>query len=293
MIELKNVDLENGFSELYINNVNYVSTNNHKKLYYFLNLFFNQDNRLFLGNIKIDSKNTYLLNLLDYESISNQLILKKGTLLYEYIIGDLIEQAELSDIKEIIENKLEILLNDIVTNSNIEYKYNFNIDISKIINNYINISMDLSIENYLNIIKILIKNLKQKNMKKRIIVFINEKIFDNKLDDIEDIICFNFNSSKFPNILIGDEIINVDLNLLVNQVILNWPCTIEIEKIELIILKFFKHIQINNDIYAQNIEEYIGFKLLTKILNLNMNILFNTENVENLPLIYKNYINQL
>lgn len=293
MIELKNADLENGFSELYINNINYVSTSNYKKLYYFLNLFFNQDNRLFLGNIKIDNKNTYILNLLDYESISNQLMLKKGTLLYEYIIGDLIEQAELSDIKEIIENKLENLLDDIVTNSNIEYNYNFNIDISKIINNFINISMDLSIENYLNIIKILINNLKQKNMKKRIIVFINEKIFDNKLDDIDGIICFNFNSTKFPNILIGDEIINVDLNLLVNQVIMNWPCTVEIEKIESIILNFFKHIQINNDIYTQNIEEYIGFKLINKILNLNLNILFNTENIENMPLIYKNYINQL
>lgn len=293
MIELRNVDIDNGFSELYVNKINYVAVSNYKKLYSFLNLFFTTPNKLFLGSIKIDNKNAYILNLLDYESISNQLLLKKGTLLYEYILGDIIEQVELSDIKEIIENKLEYLLESIVKNSNIEYNYNFNVDISKIINNYINISMDLSIENYLNIIKTLISNLKQKNLKKQIIILINEKIFGNSLSDIDGILCFNFNSSFFPNILVANEICNVDLDLLVNQLIINWPCTISNDKLEKIIKKFFKQLQTNNEIYAHNIEEHIGFKILIKILNLNLNSIFDIQENLHVPDIYKKFLNQL
>ena len=87
IIELK---INNHFltvSELYVEKVNHLLVLNYNTLYYFLNNFFNsQEAQIFLGNYKIDYKSAYIINLLDYESISNQLILKKGTILYDYLI---------------------------------------------------------------------------------------------------------------------------------------------------------------------------------------------------------------
>ena len=81
----------------------------------------------------------------------------------------------------------------------------------------------LYFENYIKVIKQLIYNLKKKNLKKIIILLVNTNLFKDELDDLDDIIIFKFYSRKIPNIMISNEIINIDLNLLSNQLLLNWP----------------------------------------------------------------------
>lgn len=72
-------------TNVYIENYNYITVDNHKTLYYFINSFYNIKTDIHIGNYKVDLKSCYIINLLDYESISNQLQLKKGTILYDYI----------------------------------------------------------------------------------------------------------------------------------------------------------------------------------------------------------------
>lgn len=61
-----------------------------------------------------------------------------------------------------------------------------------------------------------------------------------EIDDLDDIIIFKFYSRKIPNIMISNEIINIDLNLLSNQLLLNWPTNIENSKIENIVKRFLE-----------------------------------------------------
>lgn len=106
----------------------------------------------------------------------------------------------------------------------LEYETEFNIDISKIVTNYIHFKMDLSIENYIKSIKKLIINLKNKNLKKSIIIFINTNIFGNDLDDLEGVIIFKLYSKNFPNIIVNNNVENIEKQILINQIKLNWPC---------------------------------------------------------------------
>lgn len=289
IIELKTYSNSLNINELFIERINNVFVDNYCKLYEFLDLFFNNEKKLYIGNYKVDSKSSYIINLLDYESIANQLTLKKGTILYDYLIEELNEKTELTDIKEIIDLKLKCLFDEATTDKTIDYDFNFDIDLSKIISNFIKFDFDLTIKNYIKVIKQLIYNLKKKNLKKMIVLLINTNLFKEELDDFNDIIIFKFYSNKFPNIMITNEIINIDINLLTNQILLNWPTNIENSKIENIIKRFFN--DFSKEIITNDIELYIGYRLIIELLNLSIECKLQEENY--LPEIYKNYINSL
>ena len=291
IVEIKINNMYITINELYINKINSLLVLNYRTLYYFLNSFFNnQDSQIFLGNYKIDSKTAYIINLLDYESISNQLTLKKGTILYDYLIDEVISKIEDTNLEEELELKLSNLVKEVLTDKTLDYDTKFNIDISKIITNYINFKMDLSIENYIRIIKQLIKNLKNRNLKKSIIIFVNTNIFEDNLDDLEGITIFKLYSKQFPNIIVNNNIENIDQNILINQVKLNWPCEIEIDKINNIIQSFSYDISLNKKIIIDDYIKYVGYILISKILEINIDCKLNT-NINNIPNSYKNFIN--
>ncbi len=293
IIELRTTSNKVIMKELYINNINNIFVNNYKTLYEFLNLFFNTESNLFLGNNKIDNKTCYIINLLDYESISSQLTLKKGTILYDYIINEIDETVEITDINEEINNKLLFLINGVLNDKTIQYDFEFNVDISKIINSYISINIDLSIENYIVNIRKLIHTLKEKNPRKNIIILLNTKIFANSLDDLDNVYIFKLYSNHMPNILIKDEIINLDKTLLINQLLLNWPYDTKEEDINNLIENFFLKYSISNILTIDNLNEFVGFKLISKILNLKVDFNVNNNLNESIPDLYKNYINSL
>ena len=122
-----------------------------------------------------------------------------------------------------------------------------------------------------------------------IVILINTNLFKDEIDELEDIIMFKFYSKEFPNIIISNEIINIDLNLLTNQLLLNWPTNIENYKIEYIIKRFC--VDFSKEIITNNIELYIGYRLIIKLLNLTIECKLEEQNC--LPEIYKNYINSL
>lgn len=294
IIELK---INNHFltvSELYVEKVNHLLVLNYNTLYYFLNNFFNsQEAQIFLGNYKIDYKSAYIINLLDYESISNQLILKKGTILYDYLIDETISKIEDTYIEEELEIQLKKLIEEVMIDKTLEYETEFNIDISKIVTNYIHFKMDLSIENYIKSIKKLIINLKNKNLKKSIIIFINTNIFGNDLDDLEGVIIFKLYSKNFPNIIVNNNVENIEKQILINQLKLNWPCEIENKTIYEIVENFAKDVSINKEIYTDDYMKYVGYVLISKILQLNINCKLTSYNINNIPSCYINFIKSL
>lgn len=281
-------------SELYVEKVNYLLVLNYNTLYYFLNNFFNsQEAQIFLGNYKIDHKSAYIINLLDYESISNQLILKKGTILYDYLIDEIISKIEDTYIEEELEIELKKLIEKVMIDKTLEYETEFNIDISKIVTNYIHFKMDLSIENYIKSIKKLIINLKNKNLKKSIIIFINTNIFGNDLDDLEGVIIFKLYSNNFPNIIVNNNVENIEKQILINQLKLNWPCEIENKTIYEIVENFAKDVSINKEIYTDDYMKYVGYVLISKILQLNIDCKLISYNINNIPSCYINFIKSL
>lgn len=294
IIELK---INNHFltvSELYVEKVNHLLVLNYNTLYYFLNNFFNsQEAQIFLGNYKIDYKSAYIINLLDYESISNQLILKKGTILYDYLIDETISKIEDTYIEEELEIQLKKLIEEVMIDKTLEYETEFNIDISKIVTNYIHFKMDLSIENYIKSIKKLIINLKNKNLKKSIIIFINTNIFGNDLDDLEGVIIFKLYSKNFPNIIVNNNVENIEKQILINQIKLNWPCEIENKIIYEIVENFAKDVSINKEIYTDDYMKYVGYVLISKILQLNIDCKLTSYNINNIPSCYINFIKSL
>lgn len=293
IIELISYSSTLNIRELYIEKINHIIVSDYSMLYEFLNLFFSQDNKLYIGNNRIDNKSSYIINLLDYESISNQLTLKKGTILYDYLIDELNEKTELTNIKEEIEIKLKTLIEKATEEKTIDYNFDFNVDLSKIISNYVKFDIDLSIKNYTKIIKQLIYNLKVKNPKKIIVILLNERIFHDELDDLGDIYMFKFNSINFPNILIGEKIINIDRSLLLNQLILNWPEQVSEEKLNKIMEMFITYYKNSDTLITCDVYSYIGYKLISKILSIKCTCIYQNEFNNNLPEIYKNYINSL
>lgn len=281
-------------SELYVEKVNHLLVLNYNTLYYFLNNFFNsQEAQIFLGNYKIDYKSAYIINLLDYESISNQLILKKGTILYDYLIDEIISKIEDTYIEEELEIELKKLIEEVMIDKTLEYETEFNIDISKIVTNYIHFKMDLSIENYIKSIKKLIINLKNKNLKKSIIIFINTNIFGNDLDDLEGVIIFKLYSKNFPNIIVNNNVENIEKQILINQLKLNWPCEIENKTIYEIVENFAKDVSINKEIYTDDYMKYVGYILISKILQLNIDCQLTNYDTNKIPSCYINFIKSL
>lgn len=281
-------------SELYVEKVNHLLVLNYNTLYYFLNNFFNsQEAQIFLGNYKIDYKSAYIINLLDYESISNQLILKKGTILYDYLIDEIISKIEDTYIEEELEIELKKLIEEVMIDKTLEYETEFNIDISKIVTNYIHFKMDLSIENYIKSIKKLIINLKNKNLKKSIIIFINTNIFGNDLDDLEGVIIFKLYSKNFPNIIVNNNVENIEKQILINQIKLNWPCEIENKIIYEIVENFAKDVSINKEIYTDDYMKYVGYILISKILQLNIDCQLTNYDTNKIPSCYINFIKSL
>lgn len=160
----------------------------------------------------------------------------------------------------------------------------------KIISNYININIDLSIENYVKIINQLIVNMRKKNIKKQIIIFVNEHIFNNSLDNIENVFMFNFYSKQFPNLLFSEKVINIDKSLLINNIRLNWPCDISTNDIEKLLILYIDY-STYNKVVVNDYKQYLGFIIINKILEINKDVRLVYNDI--IPEIYENCIKSL
>lgn len=292
MIELRILDEQLHIDNLYVENINHILVSNYYSLYSFLNTFFTNDTAIFLGNRKIDNKTSYIINLLDYESISNQLQLKKGTLLYDYLMEEICENVENFGIEEELEAILFNLVNKTIENKTIEYDIDFDIDIMKVITNYIQFKIDLSIENYIKIIKKIITNLKNKNMKKSILIFVNTHIFGNSLDSLDNVTIFKFYDDAFPNIYIGSKIVNINQELLLNQLRINWPCEISDNLLRRYIQNFVLDMT-NQIITTENYQKYVAYMLISKALQIQINCHLEIVSLDAIPDSYIKFINSL
>lgn len=297
VIKIKDLRIINNtmnVGELFIDNINNLLVLDYKMLYSFINCFINDANStVFIGNNKIDSKSSYIINLLDYESIANQLTLKKGTLIYDYLIDEISSQIEISDIQERLEYEIKRLVDEVVNEKTIEYNYDFSIDINKIVTNYIKFDIDLDLNNYVKIIRKLIYNLIEKKTKKTIVLLVNSNIFNNELDEIDRAIVFKFFSEDFPNIIIGNDIINIDKGIIMNQIELNWPCEISNNEIKKILTRLISKLNFKSNIITTDFKEYICCKIISKSLNISIRCSLIECNLDDIPEIYKKFIKSL
>lgn len=60
------------------------------------------------------------------------------------------------------------------------------------------------------------------------------------MDDLEGVIIFKLYSKNFPNIIVNNNVENIEKQILINQIKLNWPCEIENKIIYEIVENFAK-----------------------------------------------------
>lgn len=97
MIELNIISDKVKVDSLFLEKKNNIIVENYHVLQNFLSVFFdinNPNNSIEIGNKKIDSKKAYVLNLLDYESLFLQTSLKKGSLIYDYVIKEIEDKLD-------------------------------------------------------------------------------------------------------------------------------------------------------------------------------------------------------
>ena len=84
------------------------------------------------------------------------------------------------------------------------------------------------------------------------------------------VIIFKLYSNNFPNIIVNNNVENIEKQILINQLKLNWPCEIENKTIYEIVENFAKDVSINKEIYTDDYMKYVGYVLISKILQLNI-----------------------
>lgn len=291
MIEMQSLKNNILIKDVYINNVNTILVKNHEKLYCFLNILTSQNSDLLIGNTKIEKKNSIVINLLDYDSIINQLSLKKGTFLYDYLINEVDYSANINDVKEEVDKYIQDKIKEKL-NTTLEYDISFNIDVSKIITNYIEFDINLSIEYFISIIKQILKSFRESNNKKIIIILVNSKIFKNTLDDLKDVYIFKFFGYSFPNIIINDQINNIDLEFIEQYVVTTFPIYINKENVKNIAINYFNQLSTNDIVIAKDYEELVVFNIINSIYNLKNKICCLLD-LKMMPEIYDIFLNSL
>ena len=132
--------------------------------------------------------------------------------------------------------------------------------------------------------------MRKKNIRKQIIIFVNEHIFNNSLDNIENVFMFYFYSKQFPNLLFSEKVINIDKALLINNIRLNWPCDISTNDIEKLLILYIDY-STYNKVVVNEYKQYLGFLIINKILEINKDVRLVYNDI--IPEIYENCIKSL
>ena len=192
MIELNIISDKVKVDSLFLEKKNNIIVENYHVLQNFLSVFFdinNPNNSIEIGNKKIDSKKAYVLNLLDYESLFLQTSLKKGSLIYDYVIKEI--EDKLDEANDQINQFLDRIFSETVSNSVINYNLTFDIDVVKLATQFGEFENKIDSREYLKVIKVLLQSFIEKNKNKTMIVLTNENIIGTVLDDMDSIIIFN------------------------------------------------------------------------------------------------------
>lgn len=217
--------IENEFTQinLFIDKKNGLICKNFITFLKFFNYFksFNtSDFQILINKSPLDEKNCRILDFTNYSSIKQEFTLAKKSLMGEYIVDYLNNTFDSQHILYEIEEKI---LNLEIDNVLLESKQ---LDLYKMLDYLVKSSMDCN--NNLQSIELITKKYIQDHPEKIFIIFV--KTFEVNIE-LENVIIFNLDSFENNNIILGKDIVNLDIPLLIKHLELNFDTFISEEEL--------------------------------------------------------------
>ena len=297
MIELRVNSNSLFVDDLYIENENNIAILNKnyffKFVYCFYDIFIEKstENKIYFGNKCIDTRTAIFINLLDYYSLFNQMVFKKGNIVYDNVLNRISNYYNNSN-ENYLNNLLNSELNESKTKTGFDYTVDFEIDIQKIISNFGNLKINTNLEDFDNTILKIIKETIESNPSKLIIIFQDKDLVKTSLNINENVYTFTINTNKQPNIIFSNNIKNFDKNLLISHIKISWPISIKNNEINIIVESYIKDIIIDKHKRTNDYNTYIINYIFSKLNNIYIDLVYEKNN-QNIPLEILEYINSI
>lgn len=234
----------------------------------------NKDIEIFLENKLLDSKNAFLLTLIDQTEILENLNFKKGSLFYEYIMNQIYSNENLDN--DIIFYDLENILKNIQKTSKINVDYNIDEDLEKLILSQVEFNIKVNFEDINEIMNFMLKNYLEKNVNKIGIIFYDSSLISLDIDLFESCYFFDINEKKEVkeyNVVLGEEVKEFDLNFVINRLENIWPVEFNREEVIHRVEKYWKSKLIDLRLEVLDETSLILYSILDKMFNYESNFI--------------------
>lgn len=223
-----------------IENSNHVAYCKIEDVFYFFQLLIrgldgkSDVNQIWIGNLKLDKKNTVFINLIDFSSVADLLENNKGNPLSDYIY------ERVGEVDSCLEEKVNSLIKDEVSsvlNNDIDYSFIF--DFMK----YLKASISFNFSNF-EIIKKYLERIIVKNHNITYLVLYHSDFIDVDFN-YDNAYCFDLNNntsiSKKNILLLNHSFSNLNTDLLVSEIEKEYPDFLEKQIILPYLDSFFRY----------------------------------------------------
>lgn len=248
----------------------------------FFNLFYQtlklkkKEIKISIGNKNLDYKNTILLSFCDYTEILENLVFKKGSMFYEFLISNIQDSIDLDndillyDISNIVQNTLE--------SSELNINFEMEENIEKVILDFVQFDLKYEIKDLVNILNQLLTKFIEKNTTKNIVVFYDSELFDFPFSSFDNCYSFDISNNKIIktyNLICDNNINEFEYKLLKNKLENIWPIEFLEEEIINYINEYFVKRALRIPLIATTEQEYLTYILMDKIYENNNQIKYN------------------
>ena len=271
MIELKIKEGEYS-NTLLISKDNNILYFNKQKILQFIKVFYDtldKKEELYFSNNLVNNKEYKIINLLDIASILDNLKLIKNSILTDYL--EIFILNDDNNYQEKAEELLTSMFKNIISSTDLNFSYETNTTISKLINNNLNVELNYKINEIQEILEIILNKITEYNYTKTYIIFIDRNLIDINIKS-DNVYYFNINSNTMINdynLLFLNEFRNFNYEVLLNEIKYNWPLDYEITNIEYYLKVYLRYYLSNKNIISSNIYIKNISNIMNKLYNIN------------------------
>lgn len=237
----------------------------------------NKNYSIKIDNKLLNSKEYVLINLLDYNSIRDNLTNKKGSLLLEYFC-EKIKNLDFID-TDIILEKIVDIGKKIVTESGIQISFEIDENITKIIFEILKFQNNaVNFDEIIQSIQFLLYETISLNIMKTYIVFYDSSFLPLIFNNYENVLSFNVSKSEeIYNLISLAEVKELNISKIKNEIEKVWPLSCNEKFIDELLYEYY-HSKISlNRLFAKTEEEVIFFNIMNKLLNFHKEIKWNIQ----------------
>lgn len=271
MIELRIKEGEYN-NTLLISKDNNILYFNKQKILQFIKVFYDtldKKEEIYFSNNLVNNKEYKIINLLDIASILDNLKLIKNSILTDYL--EIFILNDDNNYQEKAEELLTSMFKNIISSTDLNFSYETNTTISKLINNNLNVELNYKVNEIQEILEKILNKITEYNYTKTYIIFIDRSLIDINIKS-DNVYYFNINSNTMINdynLLFLNEFRNFNYEVLLNEIKYNWPLDYEITSIEYYFKVYLRYYLSNKNIISSNIYIKNISNIMNKLYNIN------------------------